>query len=81
MKGFSIGYRTLKTAIGAAISIGLAEYFGLDFFTSAGILTILSIQTTKRKSLHEVYTRVLASIIGMMMAFLFLKVSHIIRLY
>ncbi|MGE7921175.1 aromatic acid exporter family protein [Viridibacillus sp. NPDC093762] len=73
MKGFSIGYRTLKTAIGAAISIGLAEYFGLEFFTSAGILTILSIQTTKRKSLHEVYTRVLASIIGMMMAFLFFE--------
>ncbi|MEK4759638.1 aromatic acid exporter family protein [Viridibacillus sp. FSL E2-0187] len=73
MKGFSIGYRTLKTAIGATISIGLAEYFGLDFFTSAGILTILSIQTTKKQSLHEVYTRLLASIIGMIMAFLFFE--------
>lgn len=51
----------------------ISRILRLRFFTSAGILTILSIQTTKRKSLHEVYTRVLASIIGMMMAFLFFE--------
>ncbi|MGE7623722.1 aromatic acid exporter family protein [Viridibacillus sp. NPDC096237] len=73
MKGFSIGYRTLKTAIGATISIGLAQLFGLNFYTSAGILTILSIQPTKKKSLYEVYTRILGSIIGITLAFLFFE--------
>ncbi|MBK3494079.1 aromatic acid exporter family protein [Viridibacillus sp. YIM B01967] len=73
VKGFSIGYRTLKTAIGAAVSIGLAQFFGLEFFTSAGILTILCIQTTKKKSMNAVYTRALASIVGMIMAFFFFE--------
>ncbi|MER2000144.1 MAG: aromatic acid exporter family protein, partial [Lysinibacillus sp.] len=61
MKKFSIGYRTLKSAIGAAVSIAIAQFFGLQFYASAGMLTILSVQTTKRKSLKAVYTRVVAS--------------------
>ena len=70
MKKFSIGYRTLKTAIGAALAIAIAQHFDLLFYTAAGILTILSIQSTKRKSIHAVYTRVVASVIGMILAFL-----------
>ncbi|KGR91454.1 hypothetical protein CD30_05200 [Ureibacillus massiliensis 4400831 = CIP 108448 = CCUG 49529] len=69
MKKFRIGYRTIKTAIGTALSIALAQYFGLEFFTSAGILTILCIQTTKKKSVHAVYTRFVASLIGMAFSF------------
>ena len=62
MKKFSIGYRTLKTALGAAIAIAIAQFFDLQFFTAAGILTILSIQPTKRKSVHAVYTRIVSTI-------------------
>ena len=64
MKKFSIGYRTLKTALGAAIAIAVAQFFDLQFYTAAGILTILSVQPTKKKSLHAVYTRVISSIVG-----------------
>lgn len=59
----------MKTAIGAALSIAIAQFFGLEFFTSAAILTILCIQTTKRKSLHAVYTRFVASLVGMLFSF------------
>ncbi len=52
-----------------AFSIAIAQYFGLQFFTSAAILTILCIQTTKKKSLQAVYTRFVASIVGMLFSF------------
>ncbi|MGN7478415.1 aromatic acid exporter family protein [Solibacillus silvestris] len=71
MKKFSIGYRTLKTALGASVAIAIAQYFELQFFTAAGILTILCIQPTKRKSVHAVYTRIVSTLIGMTYAFIF----------
>ena len=74
MKKFSIGYRTLKTALGAAIAIAVAQFFDLQFYTAAGILTILSVQPTKKKSLHAVYTRVVASIVGMILAYVFFEI-------
>ncbi|MFJ8459550.1 MULTISPECIES: aromatic acid exporter family protein [Lysinibacillus] len=70
MKKFSIGYRTLKTAFGAAIAIAIAQYFDLASYASAGILTILCVQPTKKKSIHAAYTRFVASMIGMLYAFL-----------
>ena len=71
MKKFSIGYRILKTALGDSIAIAVAQFFDLQFYTAAGILTILSVQSTKKKSLHAVYTRVVSSIVGMALAYLF----------
>ena len=74
MKKFSIGYRTLKTALGASIAIAIAQYFDLQFFSAAGILTVLCVQPTKKKSVHAVYTRVVASIIGIILAYLFFEI-------
>lgn len=74
MKKFSIGYRTLKTALGAAIAIAVAQFFDLQFYTAAGILTILSVQPTKKKSLYAVYTRVVSSIIGIVLACSFFEI-------
>lgn len=74
MKKFSIGYRTLKTALGAAVAVGVAQYFDLAFFTAAGILTILCVQPTKKKSVHAVYTRVVASAVGMIFAYIFFEI-------
>lgn len=73
MKKFHIGYRILKTALGAGLSIGIAQYCHLDFFSSAGILTILCIQPTKRKSIHAVYTRVMATLVGIIMSVAFFE--------
>ncbi len=47
-----VGYRTLKTAVGATIAIMLAELVGLNYAVSAGVITVLSVQSTKRKSIE-----------------------------
>jgi uncharacterized membrane protein YgaE (UPF0421/DUF939 family) len=61
---FKIGYRTLKTAVGTALAILLAQLVGLDNFASAGIITILCIKATKKKSLQAASSRFLACIIA-----------------
>lgn len=44
------GLRTVKTALGAALAIYLSQRLGLSYAVNSGIIVILSIQTTKRKS-------------------------------
>ncbi|MGB6409277.1 MAG: aromatic acid exporter family protein, partial [Planococcus donghaensis] len=63
LKPFSIGYRTMKTALGVAIAIYLAQLLQLDYYVSAGILTILCIQPTKKKSIRAAFSRFIASLI------------------
>ena len=70
---FRIGYRTLKTALGTAVSIMIAQYFGLGNFVSAGILTILCIQVTKKRTLLASWHRFLACIIAMFFSALFFE--------
>lgn len=72
-KPYSIGYRTLKTALGVAIAISLAQLLQLDYYVSAGILTILCIQPTKRKSIRAAFSRFIASLIGIFYAFIFFE--------
>ncbi|MFF2448682.1 aromatic acid exporter family protein [Neobacillus sp. NPDC058068] len=62
---FRIGYRTIKTAAGTAISILIAQQLGFHNFASAGILTILCIQVTKRRSLRTAWDRFLACVLAM----------------
>ena len=73
LKRFSIGYRTMKTAAGAAIAIYLAQLLQLDYYVSAGILAILCIQPTKKKSIRAAFSRFVASLIGIAYAFVFFE--------
>lgn len=70
---FKIGYRTLKTAFGTALSIIIAQAIGLDNYVSAGILTILCIQVTKMKSLEASWERFLACMLAMIFATVFFE--------
>lgn len=70
---FRIGYRTIKTAVGTAASILIAQQFGLTNFASAGILTILCIQVTKRRSLRTAWDRFLACIMAMVFSAAFFE--------
>ncbi len=70
---FKIGYRTIKTALGTAVSILIAQQFGLDNFASAGILTILCIKVTKRESLRASWDRFLACVLAMPFSSLFFE--------
>ncbi|SDN39946.1 aromatic acid exporter family protein [Alkalicoccus daliensis] len=62
---FGIGYRTLKTAVGASVAILIAQMLQLEFFASAGILTILCIQKTRKKSFQSAWERMLACFLGL----------------
>lgn len=68
---FRIGYRTLKTAIATPIAIYIAQLLQLENFFSAGILAILCIQSTKKKSLRAAWSRFSACIIAMILSILF----------
>lgn len=70
---FRIGYRTIKTALGTALSILIAQYLGFGNFVSAGILTILCIQVTKKRSLQASWHRFLACLIAMVFSALFFE--------
>nr|WP_110925614.1 aromatic acid exporter family protein [Planococcus massiliensis] len=73
LKKYRIGYRTMKTAAGVAIAISLAQLLQLDYYVSAGILTILCIQPTKKKSIRAAFSRLVASLIAIAYAFLFFE--------
>lgn len=73
LKKYRIGYRTMKTAAGVAIAISLAQLLQLDYYVSAGILTILCIQPTKKKSIRAAFSRLVASLIAIAYAFIFFE--------
>ena len=70
---FKIGYRTIKTAIGTPVAIYIAQLIGLHSFASAGIITILCIQRTKKKSLRAAWDRFVACLIAMAYSYLFFE--------
>lgn len=63
----------MKTAVGVVIAISLAQLLQLDFYVSAGILTILCIQPTKKRSIRAALSRFIASLIAILYAFVFLE--------
>ncbi|MGE6258947.1 aromatic acid exporter family protein [Heyndrickxia sporothermodurans] len=68
---FRIGYRTLKTAIATPIAIYIAQFFHLHNYFSAGILAILCIQSTKKKSIRAAWSRFFACVVAMILSSFF----------
>ncbi len=63
-----IGYRTVKTAIAATIAIITADFLGLKYAAAAGIIAILSTQSTKRQSVTVALQRIGASFLALAIA-------------
>lgn len=63
-----IGFRTLKTALGVAISVGIAQSLGLANFTAAGILTLLCIQKSRKQSISAAVSRAIACVASIIMS-------------
>lgn len=59
-----IGYRTIKTAIATPIAISIAQLLGITNIVSAGILTILCIQPSRKKSVESALHRFFACILA-----------------
>ncbi len=60
----------LKTGIGSAMSILLANLFGLLYSPSAGIITLLTLQNTKRDTLKIAVKRVEAFVLAIVISYL-----------
>ncbi|RDW19136.1 hypothetical protein CWR48_08795 [Oceanobacillus arenosus] len=68
-----IGYRTIKTAVGTPIAVSIAQLLGLTNFVSAGILTILCIQSSRKRSFVTAWDRFLACAIASIYSFIFFE--------
>lgn len=63
-----MGIRVIKTALAATVAVYLAWLMGLDFYPSAGILAILSVETTRKKNVQSAFQRLMASFVGIAIA-------------
>ncbi|MFZ3588456.1 aromatic acid exporter family protein [Bacillus sp. DJP31] len=70
---FRIGFRTIKTALGVTIAIWIAQLLNLEHYSSAGIITILCIQVTKKKSLLTSWARFFACTLAMLFSIVFFE--------
>lgn len=60
-----IGHRTVKTAVGAAIAMLIASALGLRYGSAAGVIVILSVQSTRRQSINIAVQRLGACILAL----------------
>lgn len=60
-----LGMRTIKTAVGATLAMLISQSIGLNYALSAGIITVLSVQNTKRKSLETGLARLNSTLLAL----------------
>jgi uncharacterized membrane protein YgaE (UPF0421/DUF939 family) len=63
-----MGIRVIKTAAAVFIAIAIAKGLHLNFALSAGLIAVLGIDITLKKSLQTVLVRIAASITGLIIA-------------
>ena len=61
--------KVLKIAIGSGVAILIAEFLGLKYVSSAGIITLLSIQDTKKSTIKIALKRIEGFVVSMFIAF------------
>lgn len=69
-----MGYRTIKTAIGAGLAIWISSMLDLEFATFSAIIVILCIEKTKKKTLISMKEKFFASLLSMAIGALFFEV-------
>lgn len=68
-----MGYRTIKTAIGAGLAIWIASLIELEFATFAAIIVIMCIETTKKRTLNTIKEKFFASLLSIIIGMLFFE--------
>lgn len=63
-----MGFRVIKTAIAALMAVLVADKLGVAGATSAGLLAILGVDVTRKRSMNTISARFFASIIGLLFA-------------
>jgi len=69
LKGINIFF-LLKTGIGSAMAILVASKLGLAYSASAGIITLLTIQNTKKETIFIALRRIAAFIVAVSVAYI-----------
>ncbi len=69
-----MGYRTIKTAIGAGLAIWLSSLLDLEFATFSAIIVIMCIEKTKKKTLITMKDKFFASLLSLVIGALFFEV-------
>lgn len=62
-----MGYRTIKTAVGAGLAMWVAIMLQLEFATFAAIIVIMCIETTKKKTLYTIKDKLFATILSLIL--------------
>lgn len=60
--------KSLKIAVAAVLSIAIAGELGLRYSATAGIITVLSIQNTKKETIKSARNRTLAFVCALLIA-------------
>lgn len=61
-------HRTVKLVLATVLAIALADYLGLSYTTSAGIIAILSVLDTRRSSIKIAGQRLISAILALVIA-------------
>ncbi|RDW21309.1 hypothetical protein CWR48_02535 [Oceanobacillus arenosus] len=69
-----MGYRTMKTAVGAGLAIWIASLLDLEFATFAAIIVIMCIEKTKKKTLNTIQKKFFASLLSLILGAVFFEV-------
>ncbi|MFC7680001.1 aromatic acid exporter family protein [Paenibacillus sp. GCM10028914] len=64
-----MGFRIIKTAVATMLAILVTDALNIPGATSAGLLAILGVDVTRKRSLRSVSARLFASILGLLLAF------------
>ncbi|GIP53575.1 aromatic acid exporter family protein [Paenibacillus vini] len=64
-----MGFRVIKTAIATLLAIIIADAVGIQGALSAGLLAILGVDVTRKRSIATVSSRFFASVLGLILAF------------
>ncbi len=67
------GLFLLKTGVGSAVAILIANAFGLLYSPSAGIITLLTIQNTKKETLSIAVKRMEAFVLAVLLSYLIFR--------
>ena len=65
--------KVFKIAVGTGLAIFIANISGLNYVSSAGIITLLSIQDTKKSTIKIAVKRLVAFVLAMLISFMVLK--------
>lgn len=69
-----VGYRTLKTAVATPLSMAIAQSLGVNNVATAGILTMLCIQPSRKRSFQTATDRFLACLLAIAFSAAFFEV-------